>query len=126
MKRFRNTYGGERLQFNTIKLFMDGINENRSGGMLEPYTDDPGYVANTMLTVDELRDFLIELNQEKLDLHVHTIGDLAVRTVIDAVEAAKDVVKESQSRICSSSILMTFRGSKIWASFQISLRGGLA
>ncbi len=95
MKRFRNTYGGERLQFNTIKLFMDGINENRSGGMLEPYTDDPGYVANTMLTVDELRDFLIELNQEKLDLHVHTIGDLAVRTVIDAVEAAKDVVKDS-------------------------------
>ncbi len=95
MKRFRNTYGGERLQFNTIKLFMDGINENRSGGMLKPYTDDPGYVANTMLTVDELRDFLIELNKEKLDLHVHTIGDLAVRNVIDAVEAAKVVAKDN-------------------------------
>jgi hypothetical protein len=95
MKRFRNTYGGEHLQFNAIKLFMDGINQNRSGGMLEPYIDDPDYVANTMLTVDELRDFLIELNQEKLDLHVHTIGDLAVRTVIDAVEAAMVVVEDS-------------------------------
>ena len=94
MKRFRKTYGGGRLQFNTIKLFMDGINENRSGGMLEPYTDDPAYVANTMLMVDELRDFLVELHKEKLDLHVHTIGDLAVRNVIDAVEAAKAVVKD--------------------------------
>ncbi len=94
MKRFRETYAGERLQFNTIKLFMDGINENRSGGMLEPYTDNPAYAANPMLTVDELRDFLVELHKEELDLHVHTIGDLAVRNVIDAVEAAKAVVKD--------------------------------
>lgn len=89
MKRLRSAYGGERLRFRTIKLFMDGINSNRSGGMLEPYADDPAYVGHTMLTVDELRDFLIELNQEKFDLHVHAIGDLAVRTVLDAVEAAK-------------------------------------
>jgi|TARA_B110000495_G_C23016275_1_gene602013 predicted amidohydrolase YtcJ len=95
MKRFRNTYGGERLQFNTIKLFMDGINLNRSGAMLEPYIDNPDYVANTMLTVDELRDFLIELNQEKMDLHVHTMGDFAVRTVIDAVEAAKNIATDN-------------------------------
>ena len=95
MKRYRNTYGGERLQFNTIKLFMDGINQNRSGAMLEPYVDNPDYVANTMLTVDELRDFLIELNQEKMDLHVHTMGDFAVRTVIDAVEAAKNIIKDN-------------------------------
>jgi predicted amidohydrolase YtcJ len=93
MKRFRETYGGGRLQFNTVKLFMDGINENRSGGMAKPYTDNPAYVANTMLTVDELRDFLVELHQEKLDLHVHAIGDLAVRTVIDAVEDANTAVE---------------------------------
>jgi hypothetical protein len=95
MKRFRSAYGGGRLQFNTIKLFMDGINENRSGGMLEPYTDDPGYVATTLLTADELRDFLLDLHKEKMDLHVHTIGDLAVRNVILAVEAAQGAVKGS-------------------------------
>jgi predicted amidohydrolase YtcJ len=93
MKRLSNVYGGERLRFRTIKLFMDGINSNRSGGMLEPYADDPDYVGNTMLTVGELRDFLLELHQEKFDLHVHAIGDLAVRTVLDAVEAAKAMVE---------------------------------
>ena len=47
-----------------------------------------------MLTVDELRDFLVELHKEKLDLHMHAIGDLAVRNVIDAVEAARAVAKD--------------------------------
>jgi predicted amidohydrolase YtcJ len=92
MKRLRAAYGGERLRFGTVKLFMDGINSNRSGGMLGPYADDPTYVGTTMLSVDELRDFLLELNAEKFDLHVHAIGDLAVRTVLDAVEAAKAAV----------------------------------
>jgi len=92
MRRFREAYGGELLQFNTIKLFMDGIDENRSGAMLEPYTDDPNYVSDTMLSVEDLRDFLIELHEEKFDLHVHVIGDLAVKSVLDAVEAAKTEV----------------------------------
>ena len=94
MKRYRAAYGGGRLQFNTIKLFMDGINENHSGGMLKPYMDDTSYVANTMLSVEELRDFLLELNKEQMDLHVHSIGDLAVRNVLDAVEAAQAIAKD--------------------------------
>ncbi|NQY66824.1 MAG: amidohydrolase family protein, partial [Flavobacteriales bacterium] len=52
MLRYRETYGGELLKFNTVKLFMDGINENHSGGMLKPYLDDTSYVARTMLSVD--------------------------------------------------------------------------
>ena len=92
MKRFRSEYGGERLRFNTIKLFMDGINENRSGAMLAPYSDDPGYVSDTTLSVEDLRDFLLELHEEKFDLHVHVIGDLAVKSVLDAVEAARAIV----------------------------------
>lgn len=92
MKRLRESYGGERLRFRTIKLFMDGINSNRSAGMLEPYSDDPTYVGNTMLTAEELKDFLLELHEEKFDLHIHAIGDLAVRTALDGVEAARAAV----------------------------------
>jgi predicted amidohydrolase YtcJ len=92
MKRLRRAYGGERLQFNTIKLFMDGINSNRTGAMLEAFADNADYVGNTMLSVDELRDFLLELHDEKFDLHVHTIGDLAVRRALDAVEAARSAL----------------------------------
>jgi len=94
MKRYRKEYGGERLQFNTVKLFMDGINQNRAGALLEPYADDPGYVGDAMLTVEELRDLLLELDEERLDIHVHTMSDLAVRRVLDAVEAAKIIAEE--------------------------------
>ena len=95
MKRYRKDYGGERLQFKTVKLFMDGINQNRSSALLEPHADDPAYVGDTMLTVEELRDFLLELSRERLDIHIHTMGDLAVRRVLDAVEKAKDIAKDN-------------------------------
>ncbi len=94
IKRYRETYGGDLLQFNTVKIFMDGINENHSAGILKPYMDDPTYVGNTLLSAEELRDFLLELNKEQLNLHVHTIGDLTVRTVLDAVEAAQAIATD--------------------------------
>ena len=90
MKRYREVYGGERLKFNTIKLFMDGIHENRSGAMLQPYADDPDYISDTILSVWELKEFLLDLHEERFDLHVHVIGDLATKRVLDAVEMAKE------------------------------------
>jgi len=93
MKRYREEYGGDRLQFNTIKLFMDGINQNRSSALLQPHTDDPEYVGETVLAVEELRDFLLELSKEQFDIHIHTMGDLAVRRVLDAVEKAKAIAR---------------------------------
>ena len=94
VKRYRAAYGGDLLQFNSVKLFMDGISANQSAAYLEPYEGNTTYVGTTMLSTEELRDLLLELNEEKLDLLVHTIGDLAVRTVLDAVEAAQAIAKD--------------------------------
>lgn len=94
MKRFRKEYGGDRLQFNTVKLFMDGIYQNRTSALLEPYVDDPSYVGDTMLSVEELREFLLELSGERLDIHIHTEGDLAVKRVLDAVESAQEMAND--------------------------------
>jgi len=91
MKRYRAEYGGDRLQFNTVKLFMDGIYQNRSAALLEPYADDPSYVGDTVLSVEELRDFLLELNRERFDIHIHAEGDLAIRRILDAVEQTQHV-----------------------------------
>ena len=88
MQRFRKMYGGNRLRFNTIKMYMDGTNEIRTGAVLEPYEDDPGNSGTTMMTAAELRDFLLELHDAKMDLHIHVVGDRGVRTILDAVEAA--------------------------------------
>jgi hypothetical protein len=93
VKRYRKEYGGKLLQFNSVKLFMDGISANQSSAYSDPYIGSSNYLGATMLSVEELRDLLLELNQEKLDLLVHAIGDLAVKTVLDAVEAAQASAK---------------------------------
>jgi len=94
IKRYRKEYGGDRLKFNTVKLFMDGIYQNRTSALLEPYLDDPSYVGETLLSVEELHDFLLELSAERLDIHIHAEGDLAVKRVLDAVESAQDIAKD--------------------------------
>ena len=94
MMRYRREYGGERLRFNTVKLFMDGIYQNRTSALLEPFTDDPSYVGDTLLSAEELKAFLLELSAERLDIHIHVEGDLAVRRVLDAVEGARDAAPD--------------------------------
>ena len=84
--RYREEYGSDLLQFKSVKLFMDGITANQSAAFLQPYSSGVG--GTTMLSADELRDLLLELHGAKLDLMVHSIGDMSVRTVLDAVEAA--------------------------------------
>ena len=88
--RYREEYGGERLRFESVKLFMDGITANQSAAFLQPYSTGVG--GRTMLSVEELRDLLLELHEARLDLMVHSIGDMSVRTVLDAVEAAHAMV----------------------------------
>ena len=91
VKRYREAFGGELLQFKSVKIFMDGITANQSAAYLSPY-EGGTTIGTTLLSAEELRDLLLELHEEQLDLHVHAIGDLAVRTVLDAVEAAKRIV----------------------------------
>ncbi len=86
--RYRETYGGERLRFTSVKIFMDGISANQSAAYSKPYLGSQSS-TQPMLSVNELRDLLLELHAAKLDLMVHSIGDLATRTVLDAVAAAQ-------------------------------------
>ena len=103
MRRYRREFGGDRLRFNTVKIFMDGIDSNRSSALLEPHTDNPGYVGETLLSVEELREFLLELNSEQLDVHIHAMGDLAVSRILDALEGVRDTAGEGfQSRVTIS------------------------
>ncbi len=89
LQRLRRTYGSERLRFNTIMIHLDGTNEIRTGAVLEPYSDDPGNRGTTLLDTEELRDFIVQLHEARIDLHMHIVGDRGVRIALDAVEAAR-------------------------------------
>jgi len=87
--RMRESYAGERLKFNTVKIHFDGTHEVRTGAVLEPYSDDPENRGNTLIDEDALTALILELDEARLDLHLHCVGDRSIRVALDAVERAQ-------------------------------------
>jgi predicted amidohydrolase YtcJ len=89
-RRRQGTLG--RLRASAVKIFADGVFENRTASMLEPYLDGDGRpTANLgigMLGAEELAMAVTALDGEGFDVHVHAIGDRAVRDTLDAFAAA--------------------------------------
>ncbi len=86
----------------TVKIMTDGVLENFTGALLEPYCDGcGGHTDNHGLSYVE-RDLLAaavtELDRHGFQVHMHAIGDRAVRNALDAVEAARTVNGPSDHR----------------------------
>lgn len=81
-----------RLRASAVKLFADGVFENRTAALLEPYLDRDGRPTRnlgiSMLGPEELARVVTALDGLGFDVHVHAIGDRAVRDTLDAFQAA--------------------------------------
>ena len=82
-----------RFRANTVKIMQDGVAESFTAGMIEPYLDSCGcQTANRGLShVDAalLREYVTMIDAAGFQVHLHAIGDRAVREALDAVEAAR-------------------------------------
>jgi predicted amidohydrolase YtcJ len=82
-----------RFRANTVKIMQDGVVENGTAGLLEPYLDACGCQtsARGLSHVDplELREHVTSLDAFGFQVHFHAIGDRAVRECLDAVAAAR-------------------------------------
>ena len=94
LKRFQREYNTEHLKVHTLKIFMDGTLKIHTAAMVEPY-EDTHTTGITAFTKEELAEVLGRLNEAGLDVHLHTVGDAASRTVLDAVELAKKELGEN-------------------------------
>lgn len=93
LKDLQSRFGGGRLNINTIKIHYDGVHEISTSGVLEPFINtDDGNRGGLIMSREELSEFILELDGEDMDLHLHTVGDRATRTALDAVESARDQV----------------------------------
>lgn len=90
LKRLRQAYGGERLRFNSIKVHYDGVVEVGTAGVHEPYAIGAGNRGGFLFTAPQLADFLLALNKEDIDLHLHSVGDRATSEILDAVQLVRD------------------------------------
>jgi predicted amidohydrolase YtcJ len=82
-----------RFRANTVKIMQDGVAENFTAGMLEPYHDPTGCHdhGSGLSYVDPvaLRDYVAQLDALGFQVHLHAIGDRAVREALDAIAAAR-------------------------------------
>jgi predicted amidohydrolase YtcJ len=77
-----------RLRIRGAKIFQDGVAENFTAALLEPYVDTTNR-GISMHEPEELARMVTLLDAQGFQVHVHTIGDRAVRETLDAVEAAQ-------------------------------------
>ncbi|WP_135452888.1 amidohydrolase [Mycobacterium sp. DL99] len=82
-----------RLSANTVKVMIDGIAENQTAALLEPYLDRCGCCTSnagvSFVDPKALQQYVIELDALGFQVHFHALGDRAVREALDAVEAAR-------------------------------------
>jgi predicted amidohydrolase YtcJ len=91
-----------RYRATSVKLMMDGVLENFTGAMLEPYGDGHGGMTDNrgLLQIDPegLASWVPRLDALGFQPHFHAIGDRAVRAALDSVEAARRANGPSDTR----------------------------
>jgi len=82
-----------RFRANTVKIMQDGVAENFTAGMLDPYQDPTGCHehGSGLSYVDPvaLREYVTQLDALGFQVHLHAIGDRAVREALDGIAAAR-------------------------------------
>ena len=90
----RRERAGSHFRPVAVKLMLDGVMENFTASMLEPYLGEQGATTGNhgidFIGPEELQEIVSLLDDHDFQCHFHAIGDGAVRNALDAVEAARD------------------------------------
>ena len=88
----RDTTPPGRYRATSVKMMLDGVAENYTASMLEPYLDEAGNPTDNrgidFIDPDELIRYVTMLDAAGFQVHFHALGDRAVRQALDAIEAA--------------------------------------
>ena len=84
-KKYKAKYETDSIRFETMKMMFDGTQRIHTACMIEPYADT-GTCGGTLISEPELLEFMRALNHEGIDFHLHTVGEAAMRKVMNCVE----------------------------------------
>ncbi|MCB2133693.1 MAG: amidohydrolase, partial [Rhodobacteraceae bacterium] len=85
----RAAHQSEMFRIHSAKFFLDGVIENRTAAMIDDYSDAEGGNAALMFSPNQINDMFTAFDAARFQIHVHAIGDLAVRAALDGMEAAR-------------------------------------
>jgi predicted amidohydrolase YtcJ len=84
-----------RFEATSVKIMVDGVCENFTAAVLEPYLDAQGRPTENrgiaFVGGEDLKEAVTHLDAEGFQVHFHALAERAVREALDAVEAARRV-----------------------------------
>lgn len=121
----RRRFTGKRLSVDAVKIFADGVIEAQTAALLEPYVNRPGDRGKPNLEPEALAVLVAALDREGFQVHIHAIGDGAIRMSLDAFEHARSVngIRDSRHHIAHLELIdpadiPRFRRLGVIANFQ--------
>jgi hypothetical protein len=85
----RGAHPGPFVRAGTVKFFADGVIESNTAAMLAPYANDPTKTGAPRYEAWQLEAMVRKVDAAGLQIHIHAIGDAAVRMSLDALAAAR-------------------------------------
>ena len=86
-QEFESLPDPDLVKANSIKFLADGALSAGTAALMEPYLDDPNSTGIKIWDDDEILDALSVFDMHKFQVHIHAIGDAAVKQALDAIEA---------------------------------------
>ena len=81
-------YNSEWLSSGLVKVFYDGVLDSWTAVMVDDYADRPGWRGEPLFSPEHFAEVAVEADRRGLQIAVHSIGDGAVRAVLDGYQSA--------------------------------------
>jgi predicted amidohydrolase YtcJ len=94
----RAKHKGANFQILAAKIYADGVVEGSTAYLKEPYKHLPNSRGEFLWKQDDLNAMCAELDKNKMQIHVHAIGDGATAATLDAFAYAANVNGKRDSR----------------------------
>ncbi|TCT24956.1 hypothetical protein EDD68_10423 [Melghiribacillus thermohalophilus] len=79
--------GTEWIEMGAMKIFADGALGGRTAWLSEPYEDEPDTTGVAIHSTEDLEKLIQQARQKTLPVAVHAIGDKAVETIVELLQA---------------------------------------
>lgn len=89
LREWRTRFGSAHVRPIAVKLFADGVIESGTAALLQPYLDRHGDAGTPNYAQPTLDRMVAALDSDGFQIHVHAIGDKAIRMTLDAFERAR-------------------------------------
>jgi len=98
LERLRTQFRGPMLDPSMAKIFEDGVIEAGTAALLQPYLNRGGSAGTPNLEAAALDPLVAALDKAGFQVHIHAIGDRAIRLSLDAFEHARGANGARDSR----------------------------